>query len=60
MQILPYQARSDNWMYLVIDDVTQEAAVVDPYDAEKISKAAKEKGVKVSGDRVVEKRPMSD
>ena len=34
-------------MYLVIDDASQEAAVVDPYDAPKISDAAKEKGVKV-------------
>jgi hypothetical protein len=34
-------------MYLVIDDASQEAAVVDPYDAPKISNAVKEKGVKV-------------
>ncbi|GFZ45244.1 Hydroxyacylglutathione hydrolase [Saitozyma sp. JCM 24511] len=42
MRILPYQARSDNWMYLVIDDATSSAAVVDPYDAVKIGKALKE------------------
>jgi hydroxyacylglutathione hydrolase len=34
-------------MYLVIDDASQEAAVVDPYDASKISEGAKEQGVKV-------------
>lgn len=34
-------------MYLVIDDASQDAAVVDPYDAGKISAAVKEKGVKV-------------
>lgn len=46
-QVLPYQARSDNWMYLIIDEGTNEAAVVDPYDASKISAAAKELGVAV-------------
>lgn len=48
MKVLPYPARSDNWMYLVIDDASQEAAVVDPYDAPNISNAVKEKGVKAS------------
>jgi hydroxyacylglutathione hydrolase len=47
MQIHPIQARSDNWMYLVIDEASNEAAVVDPYDAKKIQAAAVEKGVKV-------------
>ena len=35
-------------MYLIVDDASQEAAVVDPYDAPKVSAAAKEKGVKAS------------
>lgn len=35
-------------MYLVIDEATNEAAVVDPYDAPKISNAVKEQGVKVA------------
>jgi len=48
MKVIPYQARSDNWMYLVVDDASQEAAVVDPYDAPKISKAVKDEGVKVT------------
>ena len=48
MKVLPYQARSDNWMYLVIDDSTSEAAVVDPYDAPKLSSAAKEHNVKLT------------
>jgi len=34
-------------MYLVIDEATSEAAVVDPYDAKKISDASKEQGVNV-------------
>lgn len=35
-------------MYLVVDDASQEAAVVDPYDAPKIFAAAKDAGVKVT------------
>ena len=34
-------------MYLIIDDPTQEAAVVDPYDAPKISNGAKDNHVNV-------------
>lgn len=34
-------------MYLVIDEASQEAAVVDPYDAKKIQAAVKEKGANV-------------
>ncbi|KAL7420517.1 Cytoplasmic glyoxalase II [Cryptotrichosporon argae] len=47
-QVVPYLARSDNWMYLVVDDATHEAAVVDPYDAAKISAGAEREGVKVT------------
>jgi len=35
-------------MYLVVDEATSEAAVVDPYNAQKISSAVKEQGVNVS------------
>jgi hypothetical protein len=34
-------------MYIVIDDATQDAAVVDPYAAQKISDAVKAEGVNV-------------
>ncbi|WVW84727.1 hydroxyacylglutathione hydrolase [Kwoniella bestiolae CBS 10118] len=47
MRVIPIQARSDNWMYLLIDS-SKQAAVVDPYDATKISNAAKEHGVEVT------------
>lgn len=48
MKVEPIQVSwADNWMYLVTDDATKEAAVVDPWDAEKISEAAKSQGVKV-------------
>lgn len=48
MKVIPVQARSDNWMYLVVDTATNEAAVVDPYDAPKINDVAKEQGVKLT------------
>lgn len=35
-------------MYLVIDEGTNEAAVVDPWDHEQITQKVKEQGVKVS------------
>jgi hydroxyacylglutathione hydrolase len=48
MQIHPLQARSDNWMYLVIDESTSEAAVVDPYDWKKMLAFIEEKKAKVN------------
>lgn len=51
MKVIPYQVRkADNWMYLVIDEGTNEAAVVDPWDHEQITQKAKEQGVKVGFD----------
>lgn len=48
MKVEPIQVSwSDNWMYLVTDDATKEAAVVDPWDADNISHKAKDAGVKV-------------
>jgi hypothetical protein len=35
-------------MYLVIDDKTKEAAVVDPWDHEQMTQRVQEEGVKVS------------
>lgn len=35
-------------MYILVDEASGEAAVVDPYDAPKIHAAAAEQGVKVS------------
>jgi hydroxyacylglutathione hydrolase len=49
MRVIPYQVRkADNWMYLVIDESTNEAAVVDPWDHEQMTKRVKEEGVKVA------------
>lgn len=40
-------ARSDNWMYLISDPATNEAAVVDPYNASGMQKEVEKQGVKV-------------
>jgi hydroxyacylglutathione hydrolase len=48
MKVIPYQVRkADNWMYLVIDDTTKQAAVVDPWDHEQMTSKVKEEGVNV-------------
>jgi len=43
VRILP--ALSDNYMYLLVDPVTREAAVVDPVDPDSVVAAVKEEGV---------------
>jgi len=51
MKVIPYQVqrgKADNWMYLVVDDSTKEAAVVDAWDAEQMVERVKENGVKVT------------
>lgn len=35
-------------MYILADETTNEAAVIDPFNASKIAQEAKSKGVKVS------------
>lgn len=47
MQILPVLVRSDNYAYVVIDDVLGKgtAVLVDPYDLDKVEAAAKHAGV---------------
>lgn len=46
IKILP--ALQDNYMYLVIDEKSREAAVVDPVEPEKVIIAAKEENVKLT------------
>jgi len=43
VRILP--ALSDNYMYLVVDKATREAAIVDPVDPESVLAAVREEGV---------------
>jgi len=46
VRILP--ALSDNYMYLVIDETTKEAAIVDPVDPPSVLKAVEEEKVKLT------------
>ena len=43
IRILP--ALSDNYMYLLMDPATNEAAIIDPVDPESVIKAVEEEGV---------------
>ncbi|XP_030653715.1 hydroxyacylglutathione hydrolase, mitochondrial isoform X4 [Nomascus leucogenys] len=46
VEVLP--ALTDNYMYLVIDDETKEAAIVDPVQPQKVVDAARKHGVKLT------------
>ncbi|XP_039333831.1 hydroxyacylglutathione hydrolase, mitochondrial isoform X1 [Saimiri boliviensis] len=46
VEVLP--ALTDNYMYLVIDDETKEAAIVDPVQPQKVVEEAKKHGVKLT------------
>ncbi|KAL8590650.1 hypothetical protein ACOMHN_067810, partial [Nucella lapillus] len=46
VQLVP--ALDDNYMYLLIDQATKQCAVVDPVDPDKVMKAVKEAGVKLT------------
>lgn len=46
IRILP--ALSDNYMYLLMDPATNEAAIIDPVDPESVIKAVEEEGVKLT------------
>ena len=43
-KVIPVPALQDNYMYLIIDEATKKAGVVDPVDVDAIQKAASENG----------------
>ena len=47
MKVVPVPVRDDNYAYLLIDESTNTAAAVDPYDVPKVAAAAAEHGVKI-------------
>lgn len=47
MKIVPVPVRSDNYAYLLIDESTNKAAVVDPFDVPKVQAAAEKAGVEL-------------
>lgn len=46
VRILP--ALQDNYMYLIVDETSKEAAIVDPVDPETVLKAVREEGVNLT------------
>ena len=48
MKVTPIPALEDNYMYLLVDDKTKQAAVVDPVEPDKVIKAVKEEGVQLT------------
>ncbi|XP_013387775.1 hydroxyacylglutathione hydrolase, mitochondrial-like isoform X2 [Lingula anatina] len=48
MKVLLVPALSDNYMYLLVDEVTQECAAVDPVEPKKILEAVNKAGVKLT------------
>jgi len=49
MRVVPVPVRSDNYAYLLIDEPSNKAVAVDPYDVEKVSSAASKEGVRIIG-----------
>ena len=47
MRVIPVPNQSDNYAYLLIDDVSKTAAAVDPFDVPKVTAAAEKEGVQI-------------
>ncbi|OCH87426.1 hydroxyacylglutathione hydrolase [Obba rivulosa] len=47
MKVVPVPVREDNYAYLLIDDASNKAAAVDPYDVPKVQAAAQKLGVQI-------------
>jgi len=47
MKVVPVPVRDDNYAYLLIDEPTNVAAAVDPYDVDKVTAAADSLGVQI-------------
>ncbi|ETW85712.1 hypothetical protein HETIRDRAFT_407630 [Heterobasidion irregulare TC 32-1] len=47
MRVLPIPVREDNYAYLLIDNTSKKAAVVDPYSFDKVKAAADQYGVQI-------------
>eukprot|EP00985_Skeletonema_marinoi_P022284 scaffold14178_cov97-Skeletonema_marinoi.AAC.2 len=46
--VIPVPALSDNYMYLIVDNETKQAAAVDPVDIDAIQKAAVDNGATIN------------
>ena len=47
MKVVPVPVRDDNYAYLLIDDASNKAAAIDPYDVPKVQAAAEKAGVEI-------------
>ena len=45
MNVVPIEALSDNYMYLLIDEASKECAAVDPVEPEKVMEQVKKLGL---------------
>jgi hydroxyacylglutathione hydrolase len=48
MNVIPIEALSDNYMYLIVDEATKECAAVDPVEPKKILEKVKELGLNLT------------
>ncbi|KHJ40295.1 hydroxyacylglutathione hydrolase [Trichuris suis] len=48
LSVYPIRALDDNYMYLLVDATTKEAAAVDPVDSEKMAEEVKKRGVNLT------------
>lgn len=47
MKVVPVPVRKDNYAYLLIDESSNVAAAIDPYDIAKVTSAAEKLGVNI-------------
>jgi len=47
MKVIPVPVRSDNYAYLLVDEESQKAAAIDPYDLPKVVASAQGLGVEI-------------
>ena len=47
MRVVPIPNQSDNYAYILIDDASNKAAAIDPYDVPKVSDTAQKEGVQI-------------
>lgn len=47
MKVIPVPVREDNYAYLLVDDTSNKAAAVDPYDVPKVKAAVDKAGVQL-------------
>jgi hydroxyacylglutathione hydrolase len=47
MKVVPVPVRSDNYAYLLVDEIAKVAAAIDPFDVPKVQAAAQQLGVHI-------------